>query len=340
MSFEVMSLGWCVRFAPASLLAPMSEYFLKTLGLPRTGGLRIARGDPENKNLMWGGETIIVNHNFGGVEAPVSPREAAPETARYAPIYRVSGLDGLVERLRQRGAVVRDPRPCAYGREAFILDPMGMLTGLRERDAGSPLAQDHEAARRRRRGEAFNPGCQSMPERWQELGWIRLTAEDLPGLTRFYRDTVGFTVLGEVGGCVLFDFGDNTTLELAPGGAGRAPPEIQMAAQAAPILRVPDVHGAIAHLRSGGVHFVHDLLTSPKSEFAYFADPEGNVTGICQTFHPSRYCENHTVLAEDVESERRWVELKAARQGCAVPAAVLSARPSPVAERGSALPRP
>jgi predicted enzyme related to lactoylglutathione lyase len=261
---------------------------------------------------MWGGETIIVNHNYGGVEAPISPREADPDTARYCPIYRVSGLDGLVSRLRARGAVVLDPRPCPYGREAFVVDPMGMLTGLREQDAGSPLAQDHEAERRRVRGEAFNPGCPSMPEGLQELGWIRLTAQDLPGLTAFYRDTVGLRVIGEAGGWALFDFGDNTTLELAPGGARRPPPAIQMAAQAAPILRVPDVHGAIAHLRAGGVHFVHELLTSPKSEFAYFADPEGNVTGICQNFHPSRYYEHYRVLPEDVESERRWIERQAA----------------------------
>lgn len=312
MGFEVMSLGWCVRFVPVSLMDVMSDYWLRTIGLPRPGYLRVAEGDLENKDLMWGGETIIVNHNYGGVDAPISPREAHPDTARYCAIFRVSRLDDVVERLRARGAAVLDPRPCAFGREAFIVDPMGMLTGLRERDAGSPLAQDYEATRRRRRGAAFNPGCPSMPEGWQELGWIRLTAEDSPRLTAFYRDTVGLSLIGEVGGSVLFDFGDNTTLELAPGGATRPFPAIQMAAQAAPILRVPDVHSAIAHLRRGGVHFVHDLLTSPKSEFAYFADPEGNVTGICQNFHPSRYYEHARVLPEDVESERRWIELKAA----------------------------
>jgi predicted enzyme related to lactoylglutathione lyase len=288
----------------------MSDYFLTTVGLPRTGYLRVSEGNPENKDLMWSGESIITNHNYSGVEAPVSSREADPYAARFYAIYRVCGLDGVVERLRGRGAIVLGPRDCAHGREAFIVDPMGMLTGLRERDASAPLAQDHEATRRRLRGEAFNPGCKPQPEGWQELGWIRMTAEDLPGLTTFYRDTVGFALVGEERSCMLFDLGDNTILELAPGGKSRPPPAIQMAAQAAPILRVPDVHGAIAYLRRSGVRFVHELLTSPKSEFAYFADPEGNVVGICQNFHPGKYCENNRVLPEDVEAQRRWVEIK------------------------------
>jgi predicted enzyme related to lactoylglutathione lyase len=314
MGFEIMSLGWCVRFVPVSLMDVMSDYFLTTIGLTRTGYLRISEGDRENKDLMWGGETIIVNHNYGGVEAPVSARESDTDTARFYAIYRVNGLDGVIGRLRARGVTVIGPRDCAYGREAFIVDPMGMLTGLRERDANAPLLQDREATRRRVRGEAFNAGCKSMPEGWQELGWIRMTAEDLPRLTSFYRDTVGYPLVGEDGGCMLFDLGDNTILELAPGGKSRPPPAIQMAAQAAPILRVPDVHGAIAYLRQGGVHFVHELLTSPKSEFAYFSDPEGNVVGICQNFHPGKYCEDHRVLPEDVEAERRWIELKSAAQ--------------------------
>lgn len=310
MGFEIMSLGWCVRFVPVSLMDVLSDYFLTAVGLPRTGYLRVSEGNPENKDLMWSGETIITNHNYGGVEAPVSTREADPYAARFYAVYRVSGLDGVVGRLRGRGAIVLGPRDCAHGREAFVVDPMGMLTGLRERDANAHLAQDHEATRRRLRGEAFNPGCKSLPEGWQELGWIRITAEDLPGLTTFYRDTVGFALVGEERGCMLFDLGDNTILELAPGGKGRPPPAIQMAAQAAPILRVPDVHGAIAFLRRRGVHFVHELLASPKSEFAYFADPEGNVFGICQNFHPSKYCESHRVLPEDVEAGRRWVEFR------------------------------
>jgi predicted enzyme related to lactoylglutathione lyase len=312
MAFEIMSLGWCVRFVPVSLMTSMSDFYLQTLGLPRPIKMRIEEGDRENKDLMWGGEAIIVNHNFGGVGEPVSERERNPDTARYSSIFRVSALDAVVERLSQRGATVWPSRPCAYGREAFVVDPMGMLTGLRERDASSPFAEDIEAARRRLRGEAFNPGCPPLPQDWQELGWIRITAEDLPGLTAFYRDVVGIPFVREVDGCALFALGDNTILELAPGGTSRPPPPVQMAAQAAPILRVPDLNAAMAHLRKTHVHFVHDVLTSPKSRFTYFADPEGNVMGICENLHPAAYYEQAQVLPEDVEAQRRWCEAKTA----------------------------
>ncbi len=313
MALEIMSLGWCVRFVPVALMASMSDYYLQTLGLPRPIKMRVAEGDRENKDLMWGGEAIIVNHNFGGVGDPASERERDPDTARYCAIFRVSALDAVVERLRHKGATVSAPRPCAYGREAFVVDPMGMLTGLRERDERSPFAEDREATRRRRRGEAFNPGCPPLPQDWQELGWIRMTAEDLPSLTAFYRDVVGLSFIREVDGCAVFDLGDNTVLELAPGGMSRPPPPVQMAAQAAPILRVPDLGAAMAHLGKSGVHFVHEVLTSAKSRFTYFADPEGNVIGLCENLHPALYFEQAQVLPEDVEAQRRWCEAKTAQ---------------------------
>ncbi len=314
MALQSMGVGWCVRFVPVSLMASMSDHYVQTVGLPRIDRMRIEDGAKENKDLMWGGEAIVVNHNYGGVEGRVSPREADADTARFCAVFRVSDLDTVVDSLRGQGATVSAPRPCAYGREAFILDPMGMLTGLRERDADSPLAEDHEATRRHLRGEAFNPGCRPLPPHWQELGWLRLTAEDLPALAAFYRDVVGLPVLGETDGAVLFGLGDNTTLELAPGGSRRPPPALQMAAEAAPILRVPDLDAAIAHLREGGVHFVHDVLTSPKSRFTYFADPEGNVTGICENLHPSAYFETARALPEDMEAQRRWVETLAVQR--------------------------
>jgi predicted enzyme related to lactoylglutathione lyase len=315
MTLEIMSLGWNVRFAPVDLMDQMSDYYSQNIGLPRIDKMRIEDGDRENKDLFWGGEAIIVNHNFGGVGPPAAAREAHPDTARYCAIFRVSNLDEVVDRLRRRGATVLAPRACAHGREAFIVDPMGMLTGLRERREDSPLAEDREAARRRRRGEAFNPGCRPLPPDWQELGWIRMTAEDLPRLGEFYRDVVGLRRLGEADDSIRFDLGDNTILELAPGGVRRPAPPVQMAAQAAPILRTPDLDAALASLRARGVHFVHDVLTSPKSRFTYFADPEGNVIGICENLHPGDYVETARALPEDMEAQRRWCEAKAAGIG-------------------------
>jgi predicted enzyme related to lactoylglutathione lyase len=294
----------------------MDDFYGGVIGLPRVWHSRVVDGKVENKDLYWAGEAIIENHNCGGRDAPVGAREADPQTARQIQFYRVSELDAIVGRLRARAVTVRGPVPCFHGREAYVLDPMSMLLGLRQSDPDSPLREDVEAARRRRRGEAFNPGCGPMPPGWQELGWVRIRAANLPALRDFYRDTVGMPFLGETDGYARFDLGDNTVLELGGGGAARPPPAMQMSALAAMILRVRDTAAMRRSLQSAGVHFVHELIQTAKGELSYFADPEGNVIGISERTHPGTYVGPlptalPLVTLEDAEAQRRWVESRA-----------------------------
>jgi predicted enzyme related to lactoylglutathione lyase len=293
----------------------MDRFYTGVLGFPRLWHSRIAHGKPENKDLYWAGETIVLNHNCGARDATVGARESQPGTARQVQIHRVSELDAIVAGLRARGATVLGTARCYRGREAFVLDPMGMLLGLRERDVDSPLPQDAEAVRRRLRGEAFNPGCKPMPPGWQELGWVRIRVADLPSMTAFYANTLGLHIIGEVDGAMLFDLGDNATLELAAGGVARPAPAVQMSSIAAIILRVADALAYRAALQAAAVHFVHDLIQIPKGNLCYVADPEGNVIGFSDRFHPGSYVEAlPTVLPpvslEDAEAQRRWVESK------------------------------
>ncbi len=311
MAIEIMGLGWHVRFVPASLMDVMSDFYVKTLGVPRSGKMRHADGYAEQKDYLWGGENIIMNHNYGGEDVAVSPREADPEAARQVPLFRVGALDSIVEGLRAKGLPVRDPRRCFGGREAFVVDPMGMLLGLRQCDADSPLAQDREATRRRLRGEAFNPGCVSLPSDWQEIGWIRIRAADLPALIGFYRDVMGFPLVAKAPGHALFDIGDNTLLELAPGGISRPAPKAQMASLAAMILRVVSVPRVVEFLRPRGVHFVHEMFSPARGNLTYIADPEGNVIGFTDRLHPGAYVDKMPVYPEDIEAQRRWVEASA-----------------------------
>jgi len=320
MPSEIMSLGWYVRFVPLDLMEVMDDFYANVLGLPRLWHSRIVDGRIENKDLYWAGEAIVENHNCGGRDAPVGPREADPATARQLPIYRVSDLDGIVGRLRARGVTVFGPTACFHGREAFVLDPMGMLLGLRQRDADSPLPQDAEAARRRARGEAFNPGCAPMPAGWQELGWVRIRAANVSALRAFYRDVVGLPLIAEVDGLTLFDLGDNSTLELGGGGVSRPPPAAQMSSLAAMIFRVTRTAPIRAALKGAGVHFVHELIPTAKGELSYFADPEGNVVGLSERTHPGTYVGAlpkvlPPVTLEDAEAERRWVESQYAISG-------------------------
>jgi len=311
MSIGLMSVGWYVRFIHVSDMEVMSDFYRRVVGLPRSGSMRHSAGDDQQKDYLWGGENIILNHNYDGHDLPVSPRESVPEQARQVPIFRVSDLDAALARVCLAGASIIPPRPCFHGREAFIVDPVGMLLGLRQRDSSSPLSQDWEAARRRGRGEAFNPGCASLPRDWQELGWVRLRAADFPALRAFYRDRVGLVPIVEEEGCALFDLGDNSTLELLPGGQSRPIPKLQMASQAAMIVRVVSVAEAVVKLKARNVHFVHELFSPPRGDLAYIADPEGNVIGLADRLHPAAYAGQYSFYPEDLEAQRRWVESQA-----------------------------
>lgn len=316
MGSQYISLGWYVRFVPPDLADIMDGFYADVIGLPRLWHSRVADGKPESKDLYWAGETLVENHNCGGRGAMIGAREADPAVARQVQFYRVSELDAIVATLRSRGATVLGPQACVYGREAFVIDPMNMLLGLRQSDPASPSPQDAEAARRRLRGEAFNPGCNPMPPGWQELGWVRIRVADVQRLKRFYADVMGFPSIGEVDGTVSFDLGDNAILELAPGGVPRSPPAVQMSSVAAIIMRVHDALGLRATLHGAGVHFVHDLIPTPKGNLCYVSDPEGNVIGFSDRFHPSTYVaplplELPPVSLEDAEAQRRWVESKA-----------------------------
>jgi len=319
MTSQIMSLGWYVRFVPVDLMEVMDDFYSNVLGLPNLWRSRTADGKVENKDLYWAGEAIIENHNCGGEGATVSPREASPDTARQVQLYRVSELDAIVNRLRSKGVTVVGPSACVHGREAFVLDPMGMLLGLRQSDPDSPLPQDVEAARRRLRGEAFNPGCGPLPDGWQEIGWVRIRAANPAALKSFYEDALGLPFIGKSGEFLCFDLGDNTILEIGGGGITRPPPPKQMSSLAAMIFRVVH-HGTIhAALKKAGVHFVHDLIPTPKGGLSYVADPEGNVIGLSDRIRPEAYVGLHpTVLPpvtlEDAEAHRRWVELQASRR--------------------------
>jgi hypothetical protein len=123
---------------------------------------------------------------------------------------------------------------------------MGILLGLRQCDPGSALPQDAEATRRRLRGEAFNPGCGPLPPDWQEIGWIRITAADFPALVAFYRDVLTIPLVESTEDRALFDIGDNTLLELAPGGVSRPAPPNSCAAGAS-------ISCMMSSLRPGGI---------------------------------------------------------------------------------------
>jgi len=305
---EIMGLGWYVVFSPPSMTDRSTDFYGKTLGLPLMMTMRTLQ---QNKNYFWAGEDIVLDLSHHAPETPLSARESDPLTARQTPIFRTDDLGALMADIAARGARTLPARPTALGREAFVVDPMGRLIGFRQRDPTSPLAADHEARRRLRRGEAFNPGCAPMPPHLQELGWVRLRVADIGAAKSFYGDRVGLTFLGDLGGAALFDLGDNTILEIAGGGAPRVAPGAQKAAEAVMILRVADFSATIARLKAAGQPFPYNIYTMPNGGFSYIDDSEGNLLGLADRKPPAAYRDTLPVLPEDLEARRRWVEATA-----------------------------
>jgi predicted enzyme related to lactoylglutathione lyase len=302
---QIMGIGWCVVFSRPSLIDRMTEFYGSTLGLPL---LMTMRGPLQNKNYFWCGEDIVLDLAHHALEIPLDPREADPATARQIPIFRTDDLAALVAQLTAQGATVLPPRSTPQGDEAFVVDPMGRLIGYRQRPADSTFPPDVEARRRLRRGEAFNPGCAAMPAHLQELGWVRLSVADPAAARRFYGDLLGLADLGREGTADRFDLGDNSVLEIVPGGVARPAPAEQRASETVTILRVVDFPTVRARLEAMGQPLPYKIYDMAMGGFTYIADGEGNLLGLADRKPPAAYIAKEPARAEDLEARRRWVE--------------------------------
>lgn len=307
---EIMALGWYVIFSRPSTQDSMTVFYGQTLGLPMMLNMR---GPKQNKNLFWGGEDIVIDVSHHALELPLDPREADPDTARQIPIFRTDDLPALIGALTARGASILPPRAVTNGQEAFVVDPMNRLIGFRQRAANSTLPEDREARRRLARGEAFDPGVGPMPEHLQELGWVRISVADAAAARRFYGEVLGLKSLGVARGAARFDLGDNTTLEICPGGTPRPRPAEQRASETVMILRVVNFAAIRARLEAAGVEFPYKIYDMANGGFSYIADAEGNLVGLADRKPPETYRDSMPVAVEDLEARRRWVEAQAVR---------------------------
>ena len=302
MHSNIHALGMFIRFA--SKESTSNQFFEKQVGLP------LIRKVGANADIYWGGECAVFETVY--VADKVVTPELSADSAPALPVFRVHQLDALLARLSAAGVTVSAARAAASGREAAFIDSDGYWVGLRERGADSTLSHDIEARRRWSRGEAYNPGCKSMPDGFQELGWVVRRVADLPKMVAFYGDVMGLPKLGAEGDHVLFDAGDNTILELAPGGVSVAPPGDRYQAASATLFRVDDIALLRASLAKAGTHIVNQQIPLHWADLMYFADPEGTVLGAEQAYHPGTYAPEKFILAENLEAGRRAREHAAA----------------------------
>jgi predicted enzyme related to lactoylglutathione lyase len=303
---QVKSFGWYNYFVPRADEG-VAAFYTDVLGLPL---IRSVKGGDHPNDFFWAGEAVIFEIIYEGQKGPAEPTESDPDTAPLVAVYRVHDLPGIIARLTAKGAKVSAIRAVANGHEAFVTDPRGYLTGLREISETSKAAADIEARRRWKRGEAFNPGSRPMPPGFQDMSWIVRRVKDVPAMTAFYRDALGLKVIGTANGRALLDMGDATTLELAPGGRVSPPPENRTQLQATIIFRVAAMQKLRQKLVDGGGAVVHNLIQWDRGELSYVADPEGNLIGIEEKYEPSRINQAGPLpsLTEDIEADRRWVE--------------------------------
>ncbi len=302
MKRNIKSLGWFIRFAPHGSKA--GSFYPTMVGLPH-----IRQGDAESVDFFWAGESIVIEAIY--VKGKSGSRDADPLTAALIPFFRSHKLDDVLARYRSAGLEVIGPEARGKRRQGYVVDCDGQLIGLREStlDLSSPF--EREAARRLRRGEAFNPGCKALADGVREIGWVQRRVKDVDAMTSFYRDVVGLPFLGTDAGHAQFDLGDNAILELAPGGSVRPLPANRYETPCVFILRVASTEALKTALKAKGVRFVHEHIQWVRGQLSYFADPENNLVGIEQRYHPGVYADKHQAFPEDIEAERRYREAEA-----------------------------
>jgi catechol 2,3-dioxygenase-like lactoylglutathione lyase family enzyme len=114
-----------------------------------------------------------------------------------------------------------------------------------------------------------------------------LLSTDLTASRTFYRETLGLEILREdAGDRIVFRCGGGTQLAVTASTVGTSDTQTQMA------WRVPDIHAAVAELRSRGVHIEDYQAPDPVTDdgvadmghswAAWFIDPSRNVLAVVQ----------------------------------------------------------
>jgi predicted enzyme related to lactoylglutathione lyase len=292
-----------IRFAPGD--AQADQFYENVTELP------LIRAVADRAKIFWAGEASVFELVY--VKDKTESLASEPDVAPCIPVFRVHDLDAVLAQLKLKGASTWTAASGERGREAHFRDTTGHIVGLRERAATSTLPQDLEAQRRWRRGEAYNPGCKSMPTGWQELGWLVRRVTDVERVAKFYTQVMGLRALGSEAGRLLFDLGDNTILELLAGSVAMPVPTDRYQGPSAAVLRVHDVQAIRSAVVAGGGTIVNNVIAGLHwAELMYFADPEGMVFGAEQAYHPGTYAPQKFVLAENLEAERREKERRAA----------------------------
>lgn len=288
MRDSIVGLGWFVR--RTNDVEGLTRFFRDVVGLPvlrEHGGIA----------QLWAGEATVFEIAPGGRPNPeYTDRAQSPSV----PIFRVHGIRGTIQRLRDAGVRFINEFERDHNHLAYFLDPLGNVTGLQERYRTSDRAEDREAWRRCDARETRIEGVGPLPPDIQHIGWVVFRSLDVPAQIAFYRDVVGLDIAVSYSDTnALLSLGDGVLLELSPGSSPQPRPSDRSEVTNTPVLRVRNLDEMVADLKAKGVHFVNDIFAIPFGRIAYFVDPENHLMGLQE-----RSPESDRV--EDVEARRRW----------------------------------
>lgn len=288
MRERLIGLGWFVR--RTSDVPRLARFFRDVVGLP----VLREHGDFAQ---FWAGEATVFELALGGQPNPdYTDRAQAPSV----PIFRVHGIRGTIQRLREAGVRFINEFEREHNHLAYFLDPLGNVTGLQERYRSSDRPEDREAWRRWDAGETRLDGVPPLPPDLQHLGWVVFRSLDPAAQIAFYRDVVGLEVAVRYSETnALLRLGDGVLLEISPGSSPQPRPADRSEVTNTPVLRVRDLDTVVADLKANGVEFVNDPFDIPFGRIAYFIDPENHLLGLQERSPDSD-------RVEDREARRRW----------------------------------
>ena len=289
---DLQSLGWWMRRTTGKTMAELTPYYQQVIGLP------LVRAWQNDLVLLWAGEDMIFEVKTD--DNPVR-RQSDPASAAAVPVFRVQDLDRWRTRMTVHGYEPVARRATRWGQTLFYRGPDQLIIGFEQRSIDSPLPSDRIALRRWRDGAGRLGALPPLPDTLHYLSRAIRHVADVPAMSRFYRDSFGLKPLGAEGQSQLFALGEDTVLEIAPGGIAIPEPADRTELPDTYVLRVHNLDAQLAALPKRGARLKGAVIVKEETtRLQFIPDPEGWISAIEErgTIR-DRYI-------DDVEAERRW----------------------------------
>jgi hypothetical protein len=289
---DIQSLGWWMRRTTGRKMSELTPYYQRIIGLP------LVRAWENDLVLLWAGEDLIFE-----VKTDDNPEreQSDPDSAAIIPVFRVHDLAIWQARMTAFGYAPLSRRKSEFGRTLFYRGPDNLITGFEERAETSPLPSDRRGLQSWRAAPFRLGRLPALPDTLHYLSRAIRHVADVAAMSRFYRDNFGLLSLGNEGESQIFALGEDSVLEIAPGGISIPEPRDRSELPDTFVLRTHNLNAQLAALPRRGARLKGEVIVKERTTRLQFVpDPEGWIVGIEERGKiRSRYI-------DDVEADRRW----------------------------------